>query len=107
MNLKLIKTYCESRPGGIKQLAKDCGISESNLHRSIRIGDITLSTLERIAHEPHVDILTFVRDSTHEELLYWKPRLRLYRHDVKSRSEQSGSYLSLRRNKIYKYLNII
>lgn len=74
MNLKLIKTYCESRPGGIKQLAKDCGISESNLHRSIRIEDITLSTLERIAHEPHVDILTFVRDSTHEELLYWKAK---------------------------------
>lgn len=74
MNLKLIKTYCEGRPGGIKQLAKDCGISESNLHRSIRIGDMTLSTLEKIAHELHVDVLTFLGDSTHEELHYWKSR---------------------------------
>ena len=74
MNLKLIKTYCESRPGGIKQLAKDCGISESNLHRSIRIGDMTLSTLEKIADVLHVDIATFLGDDTHEQLHYWKAR---------------------------------
>lgn len=49
MNLKLIKTYCKSRPGGIKQLAKDCGISESNLHRSIRIGDITYEVYDILA----------------------------------------------------------
>ena len=74
MNLELIKTLCRDRQGGIKQLARDCEISESNLHRSIRIGDITMSTLEKIAHELHVDILTFVGDSTHEELLYWKAK---------------------------------
>lgn len=74
MNLKLIKTYCEGRPGGIKQLAKDCGISESNLHRSIRIGDMTLSTLEKIANVLHVDVFTFVGDDTHEKLHYWKAK---------------------------------
>lgn len=74
MNLGLIKTLCKDRPGGIKQLAHDCEISESNLHRSIRIGDMTLSTLEKIAHELHVDILTFIGDSKHEELHYWKAR---------------------------------
>ena len=74
MNLEMIKTLCKDRPGGIKQLAHDCEISESNLHRSIRIGDITMSTLEKIAHELHVDILTFVGDSVHEELLYWKAK---------------------------------
>lgn len=74
MNLELIKTLCKDRPGGIKQLAHDCEISESNLHRSIRIGDMTLSTLEKIAHELHVDILTFIGDSKHEELHYWKAR---------------------------------
>lgn len=74
MNLELIKTLCKDRPGGIKQLANDCEISESNLHRSIRIGDISLSTLEKIAHELHVDVQTFVGDSTHEELHYWKSR---------------------------------
>lgn len=74
MNLELIKTLCKDRPGGIKQLAHDCGISESNLHRSIRIGDITMSTLERIAHELHVDMLTFIGDSDHEQLHYWRSR---------------------------------
>lgn len=74
MNLELIKTLCKDRPGGIKQLAKDCGISESNLHRSIRIGDMTMSTLKKIARELHVDMLTFLGDSTHEELHYWKEK---------------------------------
>lgn len=74
MNLELIKALCKDRPGGIKQLAHDCGISESNLHRSIRIGDITLSTLEKIAHELHVDIQTFLGDSEHEQLHYWKAK---------------------------------
>lgn len=74
MNLELIKTLCKDRPGGIKQLAHDCGISESNLHRSIRIGDITLSTLEKIASALHVDIQTFLGDSEHEQLHYWKAK---------------------------------
>ena len=74
MNLEMIKTLCKDRPGGIKQLAHDCEISESNLHRSIRIGDITMSTLEKIAHELHVDIQTFLGDSEHEQLHYWKSR---------------------------------
>lgn len=74
MNLELIKTLCKDRPGGIKQLAKDCGISESNLHRSIRLGDITMSTLEKITHELHVDMLTFIGDSDHEQLHYWRAR---------------------------------
>lgn len=74
MNLELIKTLCKDRPGGIKKLAHDCEISESNLHRSIRIGDMTLSTLEKIAHELHVDMLTFIGDSDHEQLHYWRSR---------------------------------
>ena len=74
MNLELIKTLCKDRPGGIKQLAHDCEISASNLHRSIRIGDMTLSTLEKIANELHVDMLTFIGDSDHEQLHYWKSR---------------------------------
>lgn len=74
MNLRLIKTLCEDRPGGIKQLARDCGISESNLHRSIRIGDMTLSTLEKIASTLHVDVGTFLGDDTHEQLHYWRAK---------------------------------
>lgn len=74
MNLELIKTLCKDRPGGIKQLAKDCGISESNLHRSIRLGDITMSTLEKIAGVLHVDMSTFLGDNTREELAYWRAK---------------------------------
>ena len=74
MNLELIKTLCRDRQCGIKQLARDCEISESNLHRSIRIGDMSMSTLEKIARELHVDVLSFFEDSTHEELHYWKEK---------------------------------
>lgn len=55
-------------------MAHDCGISESNLHRSIRIGDMTVGTLDKIAHALHVDVNTFLGDSTHEELHYWKEK---------------------------------
>ena len=40
MNLQMIKNYCENREGGVKQLAKDIGMSEPNLHRCIRLNQI-------------------------------------------------------------------
>jgi hypothetical protein len=49
MNLQLIKNYCESRQGGLKQLAEDCNMSEANLHRCIRLNKIQASDLEKIA----------------------------------------------------------
>lgn len=49
MNLQLIKNYCERRPGGLRQLAEEAGMSEANLHRCIRNNKIQASDLEKLA----------------------------------------------------------
>lgn len=63
MNLQLIKNYCERRPGGLRQLAEEIGMSEANLHRCIRNNKIQASDLEKIALLLKVDIRTFFDDS--------------------------------------------
>lgn len=59
MNLQTIKNYCEKREGGVKQLAKDIGMSEPNLHRCIRLNQIQAGDLERIAQALNVNIGVF------------------------------------------------
>jgi DNA-binding Xre family transcriptional regulator len=59
MNLQLIKNYCESRQGGLKQLAEDCNMSEANLHRCIRLNKIQASDLEKIASLLKVSVSVF------------------------------------------------
>ena len=49
MNLQLIKRYSEHYPGGLRKLAVDAGISESTLHRCIRINKIQANDLEAIS----------------------------------------------------------
>lgn len=49
MDLQLIKFYCERRPGGLRQLAEEAGMSEANLHRCIRNNKIQASDLEKLA----------------------------------------------------------
>lgn len=64
MNLQAIKNYCENREGGVKQLAKDIGMSEPNLHRCIRLNQIQAGDLERIAQVLKVNIAVFFDTQT-------------------------------------------
>ena len=64
MNLQMIKNYCENREGGVKQLAKDIGMSEPNLHRCIRLNQIQAGDLERIAQALNVNISVFFNTQT-------------------------------------------
>ncbi|MDE6272883.1 MAG: helix-turn-helix domain-containing protein [Muribaculaceae bacterium] len=59
MNLQLIKNYCERRPGGLRQLAEEAGMSEANLHRCIRNNKIQASDLEKLSHLLKVSITEF------------------------------------------------
>lgn len=59
MDLQLIKTYCEHRPGGVRQLAEDAKMSEANLHRCIRLNKIQASDLEKLATLLNVHIGVF------------------------------------------------
>lgn len=59
MNLQSIKFYCERRPGGLRQLAEEAGMSEANLHRCIRNNKIQATDLEKIAHLLKVSIVEF------------------------------------------------
>ena len=64
MNLQTIKNYCEKREGGVKQLAKDIGMSEPNLHRCIRLNQIQAGDLERIAQVLNVNVGVFFDETT-------------------------------------------
>ena len=64
MNLQAIKNYCENREGGVKQLAKDIGMSEPNLHRCIRLNQIQAGDLERFAQVLKVNIAVFFDTQT-------------------------------------------
>lgn len=59
MNLQSIKFYCERRPGGLRQLAEEAGMSEANLHRCIRNNKIQATDLEKIAHLLKISIVEF------------------------------------------------
>lgn len=63
MNLKLIKNYCERRPGGLRQLAEDAGMSEANLHRCIRNNKIQAGDLEALSRLLNVEIGVFFDES--------------------------------------------
>lgn len=65
MNLQSIKFYCERRPGGLRQLAEEAGMSEANLHRCIRNNKIQATDLEKIAHLLKVSIVEFFDEQTH------------------------------------------
>jgi hypothetical protein len=59
MDLSTIKNLCEGRPGGIKKLAKDIGMTEANLHRCIRLNKIQAKDLESIANLLNIPISYF------------------------------------------------
>lgn len=63
MQLQTIKDYCEKRAGGVKQLAKDAGMSEANLHRCIRLNQIQAGDLEKIARLLNVSVSVFFDDA--------------------------------------------
>lgn len=62
MYLEIIRQFSENRPGGLKKLAADVGMSEQNLHRCIRNNKIQADDLERIAIALNVDIRRFFDD---------------------------------------------
>ena len=59
MNLSLIRDLASKRPGGMKQLALDIGMSEQNLHRCVNNNKIQASDLEIIAIKLGVEITVF------------------------------------------------
>jgi transcriptional regulator with XRE-family HTH domain/DNA-binding Xre family transcriptional regulator len=59
MDLLTVKNLCENKPGGIKKLAEDIGMTEANLHRCIRLNKIQASDLEKIAQVLNVDVSVF------------------------------------------------
>lgn len=62
MKLGLIRILCEKRPGGMRQLASDIGMSEANLHRCVNNNKIQAADLEQIALKLRVDIRLFFDD---------------------------------------------
>jgi len=59
MNLQLIKKFSEGRPGGLKKIAVDIGMTEQNLHRCINKNKIQAGDLEKIAQLLNVSIAVF------------------------------------------------
>lgn len=62
MNLSIIRNLCEKRPGGMRQLAYDIGMSEANLHRCVNNNKIQAADLEQISLKLRVDIRIFFDD---------------------------------------------
>lgn len=63
MNLQLIKRYGEHYPGGLRKLAFDAGMSESTLHRCIRINKIQANDLETISRLLNVGVEVFFTET--------------------------------------------
>lgn len=63
MNLQLIKRYGEHYPGGLRKLAVDAGMSESTLHRCIRINKIQANDLEAISRLLNVGVEVFFTET--------------------------------------------
>lgn len=59
MDLENIRRLGEKRPGGLRKLATDIGMSESNLHRCMNNNKIQASDLEKIAKLLGVNIGVF------------------------------------------------
>lgn len=63
MNLQLIKRYSEHYPGGLRKLAADAGMSESTMHRCIRINKIQANDLEAISRLLSVGVEVFFTET--------------------------------------------
>ena len=59
MELGIIRTLCEKRPGGLRLLASEIGMSEANLHRCINNNKMQAQDLETLAIKLGVDIRVF------------------------------------------------
>lgn len=62
MDLGIIRKMSDSRPGGLKKLATDIGMSEANLHRCINNNRIQAGDLEQIARLLNLHIDCFFDD---------------------------------------------
>jgi len=62
MDLGIIRKMSDSRPGGLKKLATDIGMSEANLHRCINNNRIQAGDLEQIARLLNLRIDCFFDD---------------------------------------------
>jgi DNA-binding Xre family transcriptional regulator len=63
MNILKIKELSEKRAGGLKKLAKDIDMSETNLHRCINANKIQANDLEKIASIFKIPISYFFEDT--------------------------------------------
>lgn len=59
MELGIIRNLCEKRPGGLRLLASEIGMSEANMHRCINNNKIQASDMEAIAIKLGVDVRIF------------------------------------------------
>ena len=64
MDLSIIRSLSEKRPGGMRKLASDIGMSEANLHRCVSNNKIQAADLEQIAVLLSVDIRIFFDENT-------------------------------------------
>lgn len=67
MNLQKIKELCINRPGGLRKLAADIKMSETNLHRCINNNKIQAHDLEKVANCLGVPVSVFFSDPIHIE----------------------------------------
>lgn len=59
MQLNLIRELSANDNGGLRRLASDIGMSESNIHRCINKNAIEAGRLERIAQQLNVPVTLF------------------------------------------------
>lgn len=64
MDLSIIRSLSEKRPGGMRKLASDIGMSEANLHRCVSNNKIQAADLEQIAVLLSVDIRIFFDENS-------------------------------------------
>ncbi|MDR2125693.1 MAG: helix-turn-helix domain-containing protein [Prevotellaceae bacterium] len=63
MNLHKIRELAENRDGGMRKLAKDIGMSESNLHKCVNKNSIGAGYLESIAKIFNIPVTYFFEDT--------------------------------------------
>ncbi len=62
MDLAIIRELSENYAGGLKKLAADVGMSETNLHRCMRTNRMQADDLAKIARALRVSVSTFFED---------------------------------------------